>query len=136
MQIEISTPALLFPAISLLFLAYTTRYLNLAALIRTLHRDWQQRRDASLRAQIANLRTRLELIRWMQLLGASSLLACIAAMAGILAGAARFGFAAFSLALALMATSLLVLVAEIAISGGALRIMLNTVQYDERRKPD
>lgn len=136
MQIEISTPALLFPAISLLFLAYTTRYLNLAALIRTLHRDWQQRRDASLRAQIANLRTRLELIRWMQLLGAASLLACLAAMAGILAGAARFGFAAFGLALALMAASLLVLVAEIAISGGALRIMLNTVQYDERRKAD
>lgn len=136
MQIEISTPALLFPAISLLFLAYTTRYLNLAALIRTLHRDWQQRRDASLRAQIANLRTRLELIRWMQLLGASSLLACIAAMAGILADASRFGFAAFSLALALMAASLLVLVVEVAISGGALRIMLNTVQYDERRKAD
>lgn len=133
MQIEVSTPALLFPAISLLFLAYTTRFLNLAALIRTLHRDWQHGRDESLRAQIANLRARLELIRWMQLLGAVSLFVCIAAMMGVLAGAASFGFAAFCLALALMGASLLILIAEIAISGGALRIMLNTVQNDPPR---
>ena len=73
---------------SLLFLAFTTRFLNLAALIRALHRDWQQGRDESLRAQIDNLRLRLELIRWMQLFGALSLVVCITAMLAILAGAA------------------------------------------------
>ena len=43
MILEVSTPALLFPAISLLFQSYTNRFLDLAALIRTLHIDWLER---------------------------------------------------------------------------------------------
>ena len=74
---EISTPALLFPAVSLLFLAYTNRFLHLAAL---LHRDWIELKDEALRAQIDNLRRRLSLIRWMQLLGAISLCLCVVSM--------------------------------------------------------
>ncbi len=37
MTLEVSTPALLFPAISLLFLSFTNRFLHLSALIRSLH---------------------------------------------------------------------------------------------------
>ena len=42
MEIEISTPALLFPAVSLLLLAYTNRFLATAQLIRLLHRQSQE----------------------------------------------------------------------------------------------
>ena len=52
MTLEVSTPALLFPAVSLLFLSYTNRFLHLSALIRSLHGDWLEKGDAILRAQI------------------------------------------------------------------------------------
>ncbi len=134
MKIDVSTPALLFPAISLLFLAYTNRFLHLAALIRTLHQDSQDGGCSdSLRLQIDNLRRRLELIRWMQLLGAGSLIVCVVAMVAILADANGVGFAAFVGALALMGASLATLLVEIAMSGGALRVML-TSMGEERSK--
>ena len=42
MEITFNTPALLFPAISLLLLAYTNRYLALANLIRKLHDEYMK----------------------------------------------------------------------------------------------
>jgi hypothetical protein len=127
MKLEISTPALLFPAISLLFLSYTNRFLHLAALIRHLHGDWLARGEALLRAQINNLRRRLSLIRAMQILGAVSLLLCVIAMVGVLGGLQTLAVAAFVVALGLMALSLGCLIYEVWISGGALRILLNAV---------
>jgi hypothetical protein len=128
MTLEISTPALLFPAISLLFLAFTNRFLHLSALIRSLHDDWLEKGDAVLRAQIENLRRRLTLIRAMQMFGAVSLLLCVISMLGVLAGIGLVAMAAFCIALALMALSLGCLIFEIWISGGALRILLNSVE--------
>jgi hypothetical protein len=86
MTLEVSTPALLFPAISLLFLSYTNRFLHLSALIRSLHSDWLVRGDELLRDQINNLRRRLTLIRAMQLFGAVSLLLCVISMLGVVSG--------------------------------------------------
>jgi hypothetical protein len=126
--LDISTPALLFPAVSLLFLSYTNRFLHLAALVRTLHQDWIKHRDETLRAQINNLRKRLELIRWMQLLGAASLVLCVCSMATILFGMAIPGAIAFLAALLLMGGSLVILVTEIWCSGGALKVMLDRVE--------
>jgi hypothetical protein len=133
MTLAISTPALLFPAISLLFLSFTNRFLHLSALIRSLHGDWLEKGDAVLRAQIENLRRRLMLIRAMQMFGAVSLLLCVVSMLGVLGGLPLVAVASFSLALALMALSLGCLVFEVWISGGALRILLNSV---EARCPD
>lgn len=128
--LDISTPALLFPAISLLFLAYTNRFLHLAALVRQLHRDWLDQKEDFLRAQIDNLRKRLKLIRWMQLLGAVSLLLCVTSMVAVMTGTNLLGWIAFSVALVLMAASLTCLVLEIWCSGGALQIMLDRVEED------
>lgn len=128
--LDISTPALLFPAISLLFLSYTNRFLHLASLVRQLHRDWIDRQDDCLRAQIDNLRKRLKLIRWMQLLGAISLLLCVASMVAVMTGANSPGWIAFFAALLFMGASLTCLVLEIWYSGGALQILLNRVEGD------
>ena len=130
MTLDISTPALLFPAISLLFLSYTNRFLHLASLVRQLHRDWIDRQDDCLRAQIDNLRKRLKLIRWMQLLGAVSLLLCVASMVAVTTGANSPGWIAFFAALLFMGASLTCLVLEIWYSGGALQILLNRVEKD------
>lgn len=128
MVLEVSTPALLFPAISLLFLSYTNRFLHLSALIRELHSDWLERGDATLRAQIDNLRRRLTLIRTMQLFGAVSLLLCVISMLGVIGGYAGTAVGTFSTALGFMALSLGCLIYEVWISGGALRILLNAVE--------
>ncbi len=130
MILEISTPALLFPAVSLLFLSYTNRFLHLAALIRNLHRDWEELRDDALRAQIENLRRRLILIRWMQLLGAISLFLCVSSMVAVIFDYHQTGVIAFIVALSLMGVSLACLVLEIWCSGGALQILLNRVEED------
>ncbi len=128
MNLEISTPALLFPAVSLLFLSYTNRFLHLASLIRTLHRDWLELQDEALVSQIWNLRRRLLLIRWMQLLGAVSLLSCVTSMVAVMFEFPRTGFASFVAALCLMGASLACLVLEIWHSGGALQILLKRLE--------
>ncbi len=130
MTLEISTPALLFPAVSLLFLSYTNRFLHLSALIRTLYRDWEEQRDETLRAQIENLRRRLVLIRWMQLLGAMSLFLCVTSMVSVIFGFQSVGMVTFVVALILMGISIASLVLEIWSSGGALQIMLERVEED------
>ena len=136
MTLEVSTPALLFPAISLLFLSYTNRFLHLAALIRRLHTDWLARGDALLRAQITNLRRRLTLIRAMQLFGAVSLFLCVVSMLGVVSGHQLVAMGSFAFALGLMAMSLACLVYEVWISGGALRILLNAVDGSDARRDD
>lgn len=128
MNLEISTPALLFPAVSLLFLSYTNRFLHLAALVRTLHGEWERDRMESARVQIDNLRKRLFLIRWMQLLGALSLLLCVISMIAVLSGSQVVANATFFAAVVLMSLSLASLVVEITISGGALRILLGQME--------
>lgn len=127
MTLEVSTPALLFPAISLLFLSYTNRFLHLSALIRDLHHEWLRNGDATLRAQIDNLRRRLTLIRTMQLFGAISLFLCVVSMLGVIGSFKTVAITSFLSALILMGVSLACLVYEVWISGGALRILLNAV---------
>lgn len=134
MTLEISTPALLFPAVSLLFLSYTNRFLHLAALVRKLHSDWQSEHDETLLIQIDNLRSRLSLIRWMQLLGALSLFLCVISMLGILMHWQGVALGAFFTAVVLMAGSLASLVREVIISGGALKILLEQVEEGRSKK--
>lgn len=128
MTLELSTPALLFPAISLLFLSYTNRFLHLSALIRSLHGEWLEQGDVILRAQIENIRRRLILIRAMQLLGAVSLFLSVLSMLGVIANLQGPAIIAFLTGLSLMALSLGCLIVEIWISGGALNVLLNAVE--------
>lgn len=124
MELTISTPTLLFPASSLLFLAYTNRFLHLAALIRHLHTDFLRGHHPAVGAQILNLRRRLWLIRWMQAVGLVSLILCLASMGAFFfedPAAARHLFGA---AVGLMGCSLLLSLAEVLLSGGALAIFL------------
>jgi len=75
LEISINTPALLFPAITLLMLAYTNRFLSLAALVRKLHDEYNRgEKEAHLLRQIKNIRSRLNLIRYMQSFGIFSFL--------------------------------------------------------------
>ena len=77
MEITLTTPAILFPAVSLLMLAYTNRFLAIASIIRVLHSRYKSEGSVVVRRQIENLRARLGLIRKMQTFGILSLFACI-----------------------------------------------------------
>ena len=79
-QLTLTTPALLFSAISLLLLAYTNRFLAYANVVRTLHARFKENPDNLIIGQIQNLRKRLVLTRTMQLLGIGSLLLCVLCM--------------------------------------------------------
>lgn len=65
---NLTTPALLFPAISLLLAAYTNRFLSTAQVIRQLHAKYQSGDKDVVTRQIDNLRVRINLIRRMQMM--------------------------------------------------------------------
>lgn len=128
MKIDLTTPALLFPAISLLLLAFTNRFLALAALIRSLHAQYKEKRDPEMWKQIRNLKLRVNLIRSMQIFGVLSLFCCVIAMFLIFSG--NYGQAEyiFGLGLVLLMISLVLSVIEIQFSVGALNIQLKDIK--------
>ena len=128
MEINLTTPALLFPAISLLLLAYTNRFLTLAALIRDLHARYKANPEDVLHGQIANLWYRVRLIKYMQALGVGSILLCTVSMFALLAGWQSAGTIIFGLSLVLMAFSLALSLREILVSVDALDLRLRDME--------
>ena len=120
-ELSLTTPALLFSAISLIMLAYTNRFLAYAAVIRNLHDIYLQRKEASLLRQIKNLKLRLNLTRWMQIFGISSLLFCVLTMFLIYVHIYAIAIWVFGFALILLIISLALLIKEIQISAQALQ---------------
>lgn len=130
---EITTPALLFPAISLLLLAYTNRFLVLAQLIRQLHSSERDYFQSMVQRQISNLRQRIALIRLMQVLGVVSFIVCTLSMLGLFLKQQRLAEALFGLSLLLLVGSLLVSLYEIAISTRAIEAELADIDAKCRR---
>lgn len=132
MDINLTTPALLFPTVSLLMLAYTNRFLTIATIIRNLHDRYRENQSENLLGQIANLRHRTYLIRNMQIFGVLSLLACVISMFALFAGWTSAGQWSFAIALVLMIVSMLISLRELTISVGALDLLLS--ELEERGK--
>ena len=129
MEISISTPALLFPAISLLLLAYTNRFLAVATLIRSLHKNYlEMPSNTIINKQIVNLRKRLHLIKLMQLFGILSLFLCIVSMLTLFLEKTLLGNIGFGLSLALMMVSLAYGLIEVYISTKALELELSDME--------
>ena len=121
---NVTTPALLFPAISLLLLAYTNRFVVLTNVIRQLSRtDENEDRDI-IRRQIAALRSRLNLIRIMQSLGVLSFVFCTLAMLVVFLGMQQTGYWLFGASLLLLVGSLISSLYEVHISTQAISIEL------------
>jgi hypothetical protein len=134
MDISLTTPALLFPTVSLLMLAYTNRFLTLASIIRNLHARYKDNDDDEhLLGQIANLRYRVYLIRNMQVAGVLSLLFCVVSMFALFAGWTMGGQWSFALALILMIISMLISLRELMVSVGALDLLLMELEDEERK---
>ena len=133
MDFSLGTPALLFPTVSLLMLAYTNRFLTLATIIRGLHDRYKNDQNDNLLGQIANLRYRVYLIRNMQIFGVLSLLFCVISMFALFAGWDTGGQWSFATALILMIVSMLISLRELQISVGALDLLLVELEDEERK---
>ena len=128
MELTLTTPALLFPAISLLLLAYTNRFLTLAALIRELYGRYRAQPDAMLLGQLRNLRYRIVLIRNMQACGVASFFLCVLCMFVLFAGQVTLSKWIFGGSLILLLISLGLSLREIQVSIDALTLQIADVE--------
>lgn len=150
-MITYGTAALLFPAISLIMLAYTNRFLALAALVRSLHAKYlEHNKKGVLQGQIGNLRYRLKLLRHMQGMGVLSFISCIVCMYGIYLDNILVAEISFALSLLFFTISLIISFVEIQLSNKALELELSDMEehpdpslvqylkkkFDPRKKPD
>jgi len=122
MTLEITTPAVLFPTVSLLLLAYTNRFLALTSIVRRMDSSGEVEHEFY---QVKNLRKRLNYIKKMQYFGVSSLLMCAVSMLFLFFQIDFIGKISFAISLVLLVISLLFSLLEIQISLEALRIHLN-----------
>jgi hypothetical protein len=128
MDIMVTTPALLFPAISLLLLAYTNRFLTLAQLIRDLHAKYKANPEELILAQIKNLSYRVKLIRDMQIYGVASFFLCVATMFVLFIGQELVGKLLFGASLVLLLVSLALSLREVQVSVDALYYRLKDLE--------
>lgn len=132
MELTLTTPALLFPTVSLILLAYTNRFLAIAALIRKLASENNAKADKRLTDQIRNLRIRLRLIRDMQMLSILSLFLSVLCMFFLFSGEELIAKYTFGAALISLMISLGMALREIQISTRALSIQLKDLGEDVR----
>ena len=131
-QLSLTTPSLLFSAISLLMLAYTNRFLSYAQLVRNLKEKVIEDKNSVALPQIANLRKRLNLIQSMQVYGIMSLLLCVVSMFFIYIKMYSAAGYIFGGALILLIISLAICVREIQISMRSLNLHLHDMEEIEK----
>jgi Protein of unknown function (DUF2721) len=133
MEITFNTPALLFPAITLLLLAYTNRFLAIANLIRKLHDEYVSgKKNKVLLQQLHNLKRRINYIRSMQALGVFSFLCCVVCMFSIYKSWSKLAEYVFALSLLSLLASLLISLIEIFLSTKALELELSDIEELEK----
>lgn len=132
MELNLSTPGLLFPAISLLLLAYTNRFLSLAALTRELYGRYRAQPDPKIKGQLANLRYRIVIIRNMQACGVASFFCCALCMFALFTGQMLVGQWIFGAGLLLLLVSLALSLREIQVSIDALFLQIDDLDHPGR----
>ncbi len=126
-----SIPGLLFPAISLLMLAYTNRFFGLASLVRQLVDRHKKQPDSHIRAQINNLRIRIALIQYSQAMGVLSLLMCTSSMFALFITRQNEARVMFGCAMFFMVVSLILALREIHLSVRALNVEIDDILDSE-----
>lgn len=133
MELTFNTPALLFPAISLLLLAYTNRFVAIANRVRSLHSEYlKQEHKSIILQQITSLRKRINLIKYMQGLGVFSFLCCVVSMYSIYNGWNKAAQLVFAASLISLLASLVISLIEIVQSTYALELELSDIEGLEK----
>ena len=123
---DLQTPTLLFPALSLLILAYTNRFLGITTVIRKLHEDLSKDVDRSsfYMGQINSLTVRVQMIINAQRFGILSLMLCVISMFSILV-TKNTSIVFFFLALTSLFISLIFIGKELNVSQNALQYIID-----------
>lgn len=127
MDFNLSTPALLFSAISLFMLAFTNRFLALAKLIREHITQYETNKDPGIKAQIHNFRQRLKVIKFTQIFAVVSFLFCVISMFLIFVSRILSAEIAFGASLVSLFISLILSLHELFLSIGALKIEMKKI---------
>ncbi|HQW71883.1 MAG: DUF2721 domain-containing protein [Saprospiraceae bacterium] len=134
MDLNISTPGLIFPSISFLLIAYSNRFLAIAQLIRDLKNKFSEKKETILIKQIKNLRYRLKLIRWMQGVAVFGMLLALLSIMTLYLEYMSLGNIFFILSAISVTTSLSIALVEIMFSGRALDLDLEDIQDHLKEK--
>jgi hypothetical protein len=129
MELSVNIPALLFPAISLIMLAYTNRFLALSNRVRVLHDKYQQQDQGSIIfAQIKNLKYRIKLIQRMQTYGVAALMLSLLSMFFIFIQYQAIAKFIFASSLICFSISIFVSLIEIRLSTKAIELELSDME--------
>lgn len=134
MNLSIETPALLFSATTLILLAYTNRFLTIAQLIRELKKTYQKEVNKNILLEIKNLNLRLNLIRFMQLMGVLCLFLSVLAMLVLFLEHHQWGILLFGASILCLLVSLAISFWEISISVNALKLHLKDLENDQHEE--
>jgi hypothetical protein len=134
MNVTLTTPALLFPAISLILIAYSNRFQSLASLIRDLHSRYRSEKHSHLLSQIQSLERRAVLIRNMQLAGLMSNFGCVVDMFLIFFGLQTTARLILGASMALLLISMGIALVETSLSADALRLQLEDLEPPEANR--
>lgn len=134
MNLSITDPAFLFPGISLLFLAYTNRYLALASIIRSLNTNVDDHDNDNRVQQIQSIHIRILLIKYMQAFGVVAFLFCIFSMLALVIDQQKTGELLFIGSLSSMTISLLLALTEVLKSGKSLKLELDRTHTQLKKK--
>lgn len=135
MEITLTTPALLFPAISLLLLAFTNRYITVANVIRNLKKEYDQGDEGdNMVLQLRSLYKRIEIIRHMQEIGIASLFFASLSMFLIFANIQIVGKIVFGISLICLMVSMILSLHETTLSNKALAMEIDSILEKEEEK--
>ena len=129
MELSVNIPALLFPAISLIMLAYTNRFLALSNRVRVLHDKYNQLEQRHIIfGQIKNIKYRIKLIQSMQSFGVASLLLSIVSMFFIYIQYQIVAQFVFGISLVTFCISIMISLIEIRLSTKAIELELSDIE--------
>ncbi len=128
MDIAVTTPALLFPAITILFLAYSNRFLTIATRIREKHTEFNKTHSPIAQKQIVSFRQRIRYIVAMEMFAVLGIISCIVSTGFIFYGFQYYGNVCFSISMAFIILSLLASIIELIFSTRALNIELEDME--------
>ena len=130
MELTLNTPAILFPTISLLLLAYTNRFISIGNRLRTLHDRYTSTQTDGLLKQISIFKRRIKMIRDLQLVGIGSLFFCVLAMLLIFENYMDAAKIVFTASLVMLLASFSIAAFEIIISTHAMNIQLQDIEEE------
>lgn len=129
-MLEISTPALVFPALSVLMLAYTNKFIAISKRVRTLHSDHQLNPSPKIHSQIKVMLKRMSYIRNMQITALSGFSSNLLSIAFIFMGFNTIALIFFTLGLLLVLISLIICIIEIYTSTETMALLLEDDMND------